>query len=141
MGYTVPLKFISISQEAIQDNADFIVCASRILAIFGSNSHMARTIIKEEHAKGTLLRATGPYKTLSVVVLDNGTAFTSSLSTEELQQRLDEAFADPMNNKYGPPVAHGDGNLKEYVDMIDEEGKLNEELYSPSTEEELYGTN
>ena len=70
MGYTIPLKFIRISEN-------MSICATRILCILDMNTAQARRILREEKDGNTLLKATGPRAAASLVIMDNGIVITS----------------------------------------------------------------
>jgi len=97
MGYTIPLRFIRISNKR-SDNRQFdvAVCATRIVAIMSTEIYQARKIISDERKNGTLLNGCGLTKAKSAIFFDNGAIASSPLSVKRLL-----ALIDKSNEKAG----------------------------------------
>jgi len=92
MGYTIPLRFIRISNKR-SDNRQFDVCipATRIVAIMSTEIYQARKVISDERKNGTLINGCGLTKAKSAVFLDNGSVVSSPLSVRRLMAMIDKA--------------------------------------------------
>ena len=85
MGYTIPLRFIRISNKR-SDNRQFDVsiCATRIVAMMSTEISQARKAISDERKNGTLINGCGLTKAKTAIFLDNGTVVSSPLSVRRL---------------------------------------------------------
>lgn len=92
MGYTIPLRFIRISNKR-SDNRQFDVsiCATRIVAMMSTEISQARKAISDERKNGTLINGCGLTKAKTAIFLDNGTVVSSPLSVRRLMVRVDRS--------------------------------------------------
>ena len=92
MGYTIPLRFIRISQKH-SDNRQFDVsiCATRIVAIMSTEVFQARKTISDERKNGTLINGCGQAKAKSAIFLDNGSVVSSPLSVKRLMSIIEKS--------------------------------------------------
>lgn len=92
MGYTIPLRFIRISQKH-SDNRQFDVsiCATRIVAIMSTEIYQARKTISDERKAGTLINGCGQAKAKSAIFLDNGSVVSSPLSVKRLMSMIEKS--------------------------------------------------
>ena len=92
MGYTIPLRFIRISQKH-SDNRQFDVsiCATRIVAIMSTEIYQARKTISDERKAGTLINGCGQAKAKSAIFLDNGSVVSSPLSVRRLMTMIEKS--------------------------------------------------
>lgn len=92
MGYTIPLRFIRISQKH-SDNKQFDVsiCATRIVAIMSTEVFQARKTISDERKNGTLINGCGQAKAKSAIFLDNGSVVSSPLSVKRLMSIIEKS--------------------------------------------------
>lgn len=92
MGYTIPLRFIRISQKH-SDNRQFDVsiCATRIVAIMSTEIYQARKTISDERKAGTLINGCGQAKAKSAIFLDNGSVVSSPLSVKRLMSIIEKS--------------------------------------------------
>lgn len=92
MGYTIPLRFIRISQRH-SDNRQFDVsiCATRIVAIMSTEVFQARKTISDERKNGTLINGCGQAKAKSAIFLDNGSVVSSPLSVKRLMSIIEKS--------------------------------------------------
>lgn len=92
MGYTIPLRFIRISQKH-SDNRQFDVsiCATRIVAIMSTEIYQARKTISDERKAGTLINGCGQAKAKSAIFLDNGSVVSSPLSVRRLMSMIEKS--------------------------------------------------
>ena len=103
MGYTIPLRFIQISQKR-SDNRQFdvAICATRIVAMMSTEIYQARKTITAEKKAGTLINAAGVEKAKTAIFLDNGSVVASPLTVNRLLSAIQKANikADPnITNK------------------------------------------
>lgn len=101
MGYTIPLRFIRISNKR-SDNRQFDVsiCATRIVAIMSTEIYQARKVISDERKNGTLINGCGLAKAKSAIFLDNGTVVSSPMSVKRLM-----AMIEKSNEKAGTKMS------------------------------------
>ncbi len=92
MGYTIPLRFVRISQKH-SDNRQFDVsiCATRIVAIMSTEIYQARKTISDERKAGTLINGCGQAKAKSAIFLDNGSVVSSPLSVKRLMTLIEKS--------------------------------------------------
>jgi len=92
MGYTIPLRFIRISQKH-SDNKQFDVsiCATRIVAIMSTEVYQARKTISDERKNGTLINGCGQARAKSAIFLDNGSVVSSPLSVKRLMSIIEKS--------------------------------------------------
>ena len=92
MGYTIPLRFIRISQKH-NDNRQFDVsiCATRIVAIMSTEIYQARKTISDERKAGTLINGCGQTKAKSAIFLDNGSVVSSPLTVKRLMSLIEKS--------------------------------------------------
>lgn len=92
MGYTIPLRFIRISNKR-SDNRQFDVsiCATRIVAMMSTEISQARKAISDERKNGTLINGCGLTKAKTAIFLDNGTVVSSPLSVRRLMVMVDRS--------------------------------------------------
>jgi regulator of extracellular matrix RemA (YlzA/DUF370 family) len=92
MGYTIPLRFIRISQKR-SDNRQFdaSICATRIVAIMSTQISQARKTISEERKNGTLINGCGLAKAKSAIFLDNGSVVSSPLTVRRLMSLIEKS--------------------------------------------------
>lgn len=92
MGYTVPLRFIRISNKR-SDNRQFDVsiCATRIVAIMSTDIYQARKALADERKKGELINGCGLVKAKSAIFLDNGTVVSSPMSVRRLMAMIEKS--------------------------------------------------
>lgn len=92
MAYTIPLRFVRISQRR-SDNKQFDVsiCATRIVAIMSTNIFQARKTISDERKNGTLINGCGQAKAKSVIFLDNGSVVSSPLTVRRLMNMIEKS--------------------------------------------------
>ena len=92
MGYTIPLRFIRISQKH-NDNRQFDVSipATRIVAIMSTEIAQARKTISDERKAGTLINACGQTKAKSAIFLDNGSVIASPLSVKRIMSNIEKS--------------------------------------------------
>lgn len=128
MGYTIPLRFIRISQKH-SDNKQFDVsiCATRIVAIMSTEISQARKTISEERKNRTLINGCGLAKAKSVIFLDNGSVVSSPLSVRRIMTLIEKS-----NEKAGTRL---DKRMRVY-DVYD--GQPNEEDEETSDMDALY---
>ena len=119
MGYTVPLRFVRISQKH-SDNRQFDVsiCATRIVAIMSTEIYQARKTISDERKAGTLINGCGQAKAKSAIFLDNGSVVSSPLSVKRLMTLIEKS-----NTKANSRV---DKRMRVY-DVYDKEADKNDE--------------
>lgn len=92
MGYTIPLKFIRVS--------DYMsICATRILCIVDANCAQGHKILREEKDARTLLKATGPRAAATVIIMDNGTVISSPFTMGRLLANIASASTKKANKK------------------------------------------
>lgn len=98
MGYTIPLRFVRISQKH-SDNRQFDVsiCATRIVAIMSTEIYQARKTISDERKAGTLINGCGQAKAKSAIFLDNGSVVSSPLSVKRLMSIIEKSNAKPTS--------------------------------------------
>lgn len=84
MAYTVPLKFIKVSD-------DVSICATRIVAMMSTRCYQARESIKAERRAGTLINACGTDKAETAIFLDNGIVVSSPATIAVLNNRIENA--------------------------------------------------
>lgn len=128
MGYTIPLRFIRISQKH-SDNRQFDVsiCATRIVAIMSTQISQARKTISEERKNGTLINGCGLAKAKSAIFLDNGSVVSSPLTVRRLMSLIEKS-----NTKAGTRL---DKRMRVF-DVYD--GEANEEDEETEDVEALY---
>lgn len=92
MGYTIPLRFVRISQKH-SDNKQFDVsiCATRIVAIMSTEVYQARKTISDERKNGTLINGCGQARAKSAIFLDNGSVVSSPLSVKRLMSIIEKS--------------------------------------------------
>lgn len=92
MGYTVPLRFIRISQKR-SDNRQFDVsiCATRIVAMMSTEIYQARKTISDERKNGTLINGCGLAKAKTAIFLDNGSVVSSPLRVKRLMALIEKS--------------------------------------------------
>ena len=92
MGYTIPLRFIRISQKH-GDNRQFdcAICATRIVAIMSTEIFQARKTISDERKNGTLINGCGQARAKSAIFLDNGSVVSSPLSVRRLMSLIEKS--------------------------------------------------
>ena len=92
MSYTIPLRFVRISQKH-SDNRQFDVsiCATRIVAIMSTEIYQARKTISDERKAGTLINGCGQAKAKSAIFLDNGSVVSSPLSVKRLMSIIEKS--------------------------------------------------
>ena len=92
MGYTVPLRFICVSNKR-GDNRQFDVsiCATRIVAIMSTEIYQARKTISDERRNGTLINGCGLAKAKSAIFMDNGQVVSSPKSVKRLMAIIEKA--------------------------------------------------
>ena len=96
MGYTLPLRFIKVSQNrSDKKQFDVSICATRIVAMMSTDIVQARKAISDERKSGTLINAAGVTKANTAIFLDNGSVIASPLSVRRLMRIIDKA------NEYG----------------------------------------
>lgn len=129
MGYTIPLRFIRISQKR-SDNRQFdvAICATRIVAIMSTQILQARKVIAEERKNGTLVNGCGLTKAKSAIFLDNGTVVSSPLSVKRLM-----AMVEKSNEKAG---ASPNKKMKVFDVYDDEPNEDDEEIDDMSAYDE-----
>lgn len=98
MGYTIPLRFVRISQKH-SDNRQFDVsiCATRIVAIMSTEIYQARKTISDERKAGTLINGCGQAKAKSAIFLDNGSVVSSPLSVKRLMSIIEKSNEKPTS--------------------------------------------
>ena len=128
MGYTIPLRFIRISQKH-GDNRQFDVsiCATRIVAIMSTQISQARKTISEERKNGTLINGCGLAKAKSAIFLDNGSVISSPLTVRRIMSLIEKS-----NSKDGTRL---DKRMRVY-DVYD--GEPNEDDEEVEDVEALY---
>jgi len=119
MGYTIPLRFIRISQNR-SDNRQFpvAICATRIVAIMSTEIFQARKTIADERKAGTLINGCGQAKAKSAIFLDNGSVISSPLSVTRLMSLIEKSN-EKANSK-------GDKRLRVF-DVYDSEPDKDDE--------------
>ena len=119
MSYTIPLRFIRITQKK-SDNRQFpvAICATRIVAIMSTQISQARKTISDERKNGTLINGCGLAKAKSAIFLDNGSVISSPLSVQRLMSLIEKS-----NIKAGTRI---DKRMRVY-DVYDEEPNLDDE--------------
>ena len=92
MSYTIPLRFVRISQKH-SDNRQFDVsiCATRIVAIMSTEIYQARKTISDERKAGTLINGCGQAKAKSAIFLDNGSVISSPLTVKRLMSMIEKS--------------------------------------------------
>ena len=92
MGYTIPLRFVRVSQKH-SDNRQFdvAICATRIVAIMSTEIYQARKTIADERKNGTLINGSGMAKAKSAIFLDNGSVISSPLSVRRLMSIIEKS--------------------------------------------------
>lgn len=92
MGYTIPLRFIPISQKHSDNKqSDCSICATRIVAIMSTEIYQARKTIADERKNGTLINGCGTAKAKSAIFLDNGSVISSPLSVRRLMTLIEKS--------------------------------------------------
>jgi regulator of extracellular matrix RemA (YlzA/DUF370 family) len=92
MGYTVPLRFIRISQKHSENRQfDVAICATRIVAIMSTEIYQARKTISDERKNGTLINGSGQAKAKSAIFLDNGSVISSPLTVKRLMSMIEKS--------------------------------------------------
>jgi regulator of extracellular matrix RemA (YlzA/DUF370 family) len=92
MGYTVPLRFIRISQKHSENRQfDVAICATRIVAIMSTEIYQARKTISDERKNGTLINGSGQAKAKSAIFLDNGSVISSPLTVRRLMSMIEKS--------------------------------------------------
>lgn len=91
MAYTVPLRFVRISQKR-SDNRQFdvAICATRIVAMMSTEIYQARKTISDERKNGTLINGCGLAKAKTAIFLDNGSVVSSPLKVKRLMALIDK---------------------------------------------------
>ena len=92
MSYTIPLRYIRISQKH-GDNRQFdvAICATRIVAIMSTEIYQARKTISDERKNGTLINGCGQTKAKSAIFLDNGSVVSSPLSVKRIMSMIEKS--------------------------------------------------
>ena len=92
MGYTIPLRFVRISQKH-SDNKQFdvAICATRIVAIMSTEVFQARKTISDERKNGTLINGSGQARAKSAIFLDNGSVVSSPLTVKRLMSIIEKS--------------------------------------------------
>ena len=92
MGYTIPLRFVRISQKH-SDNKQFdvAICATRIVAIMSTEIFQARKTISDERKNGTLINGCGQVKAKSAIFMDNGSVISSPLSVRRIMSIIEKS--------------------------------------------------
>ena len=100
MGYTLPLRFIKVSQNR-SDNRQFDVsiCATRIVAMMSTDIYQARKTISDERKNGTLINAAGLAKAKTAIFLDNGSVVSSPLSVGRLMSAIEKSNERGISRK------------------------------------------
>ena len=129
MGYTIPLRFIRISQKH-SDNRQFDVsiCATRIIAIMSTEIFQARKTISDERKNGTLINGCGQARAKSAIFLDNGSVVSSPLSVKRLMSLIEKS-----NTKAGSRL---DKRMRVFDVYDGKENKEDEEMDDVSAEYE-----
>ena len=100
MGYTVPLRFIKVSNKRSDNKqADVAICATRIVAIMSTEINQARNTIRDEKKAGTLINAAGIAKAQSAIFLDNGSVVSSPLRVNRLMSLIERSNEQAAANK------------------------------------------
>ena len=119
MSYTIPLRFVRISQKHSNNRqSDVAICATRIVAIMSTEIYQARKTISDERKAGTLINGAGQAKAKSAIFLDNGSVVSSPLSVKRLMTLIEKS-----NSKDGTRI---DKRMKVY-DVYDDEPKDDED--------------
>lgn len=104
MGYTVPLRFIRVSQKRSDNRqSDVAICATRITAVMSTEIFQARKTISDERKNGTLINGCGQVKAKSAIFLDNGTVVSSPLTVRKIMtliEKSDKQSLKRINKKY-----------------------------------------
>ena len=129
MGYTIPLRFIRISQKH-GDNKQFdvAICATRIVAIMSTEIFQARKTISDERKNGTLINGSGQARAKSAIFLDNGSVVSSPLSVRRLMSIIEKS-----NSKAGTRL---DKRMRVYDVYDGKADKEEEEIEDVSVEYE-----
>ena len=100
MGYTLPLRFIKVSQNR-SDNRQFDVsiCATRLVAMMSTDIYQARKTISDERKNGTLINAAGLAKAKTAIFLDNGSVVSSPLSVGRLMSAIEKSNERGISRK------------------------------------------
>ncbi len=83
MGYFLPLRFIKVGPSCA-------ICATRVVAVLGTEVFQAREAIKQERKAKTLINAAGRDKVKSAIFLDNGTVIASTMSPKQIMNQMDK---------------------------------------------------
>ena len=99
MGYTIPLRFVRISQKHNENRQfDVAICATRIIAIMSTEIFQARKTISDERKAGTLINGCGQAKAKSAIFLDNGSVVSSPLSVKRLMSMIEKSNTKANSN-------------------------------------------
>lgn len=122
MGYTIPLRFIRVSQKSVDSRQfDVSICATRIVAIMSTQLSQARKTISEERKNGTLINGCGLAKAKSAIFLDNGSVVSSPLTVRRIMSLIEKS-----NNK---DLTRMDKRMRVY-DVCDAEPSAEDEEIS-----------
>ena len=100
MGYTLPLRFIKISQNRSDKRQfDVSICATRIVAMMSTKIYQARKAISDERKNGTLINAAGLSKAETAIFMDNGAVIASPLTVKRLMSAVEKANESGSSGK------------------------------------------